>query len=154
MTEIRAGDKVLPANEGQTLPAFFKITKPDGPLDATIIASPSNFREYSKYDVVVLNAGHNSQAQVGHILDVYHRSPPVVNDPDDPKYLEDSSRFAKIIGQMTQLSEDGKGTIVKMPREKIGEVMIFKVYDNISYAFVTAAKRPIRIGDTTQTPSI
>jgi hypothetical protein len=154
VTEIRAGDKVLPANEGQSLPAFFKMTKPDSTLNATIIASPSNFREYSKYDIVVLNIGHTKHAKEGNVLDIFHRSPAVVNNPQAPKYLEDSSRFEKLLGSVMGLKEDGTGTLLRMPKEKVGEVMIFKVYENISYAFVTVAKRPIRIGDTTQTPKI
>jgi hypothetical protein len=152
ITEIKAGDKVLPANEGQTLPVFFKITRPDVDLNAIIIASPSNFREYSKFDVVVLNTGSNNQAKVGNVLDIYHRSPTVVNDPNKPRYLEDSSRFAKIIGSMIDPSENGSGALLQMPNEKIGQLMIFKVYEKLSYALVTAAKKPIRIGDTTLAP--
>ena len=149
LTEIRAGDKVLPVNQGQMQPVFFKMTKPDGPLDATIIASPSNFREYSKYDIVVINTG---RAKVGNMLDIYHRSPTVVNDPDGPKYFEDSSRFAKMTGSLLDATTDGTGRIMQMPKEKIGELMVFKVYDKLSYAFVTAASRPIRVGDTIQAP--
>ena len=148
-TEIKAGDKVIPANEGQMLPVFFKISQPQGPIDATIIASPSNFREYSKYDIVVINKGHNAQAKVGNMLDIYHRSPTVVNDPDKPQYLEDASRFNKMLGSVFGESTDGSGTVRQMPKEKIGEMMIFKVYDNLSYAFVTTASKPIRVGDTT-----
>lgn len=151
-TEIKAGDKVLPANEGQMQPVFFKITQPEGAIDATIIASPSQYREYSKYDIVVINKGLNAQAKVGNMLDIYHRSPTVVNDPDDPKYLEDSSRFSKILGSVFGQSTDGSGTVQRMPKEKIGELMIFKVYDNLSYAFVTTAIKPIRVGDTTASP--
>ena len=151
-TEIKAGDKILPANVGQMQPVFFKISEPKGAIDATIIASPSQYREYSKYDIVVINKGHNAEAKVGNMLDIYHRSPTVVNDPDDPKYLEDASRFSKIVGSVFGESTDGTGTVQRMPKEKIGEMMIFKVYDNLSYAFVTTAKRPIRVGDTTASP--
>lgn len=148
-TEIKAGDKVLPANEGQMQPVFFKISQPQGDIDATIIASPSQYSEYSKYDIVVINRGHNADAKVGNMLDIYHRSPTVVNDPDNPKYLEDSSRFSKMVGSVFGQSTDGSGTIQQMPKEKIGEMMIFKVYDNLSYAFVTTASKPIKVGDTT-----
>lgn len=149
-TEVKAGDKVLPANEGQMLPAFFKINEPEVPLDATIIASPNNYREYSKYDIVVLNIGDVQSVKPGYILDIFHRSPTVVNDPDSPKYLEDASRFNKIYGAVVGASEDGDGYIRQMPQELVGQVMIFKVYEKMSYALITKAKRPIRIGDTVQ----
>lgn len=152
INEIKAGDKILPVGEGQTLPAFFKISLPQIALEATIIASPSNYREYSKYDVVVINRGDKDQVKVGNVLDIYHRSPMVVNDPENPRYLEDSSRFARITGDWIAPSEDGTGTLLEMPQEKIGQLMVFKVYENLSYAFITKAARPIRVGDTTKNP--
>ncbi len=152
INEIKAGDKVLPVNEGQTLPAFFKISLPQSEVGATIIASPSDYREYSKYDVVVINRGDKHQLKVGNVLDIYHQSPMVVNDPENPRYLEDGSRFDRINGDWIGPSEDGTGSLLEMPKEKIGQLMVFKVYENLSYGFITNAERPIRIGDTTKSP--
>lgn len=150
--EIKAGDKILPINEGQTLPAFFRISIPNSDVQATIIASPSNYREYSKFDVVVINRGESDQLKVGNVLDIYHRSPMVVNDPEQPKYLEDASRFARITGDWIAPSEDGTGSVLQMPQEKVGQLMVFKVFEKLSYAFITKAAKPIRKGDTTKSP--
>lgn len=35
-----------------------------------------------------------------------------------------------------------------MPKEKVGELMVFKVYDQVSYAIVTKTLEPVRVGDT------
>ena len=149
MTEIKAGDKLLPANEGQELPAYFHMSLPQVELDGTIIASPDKFREFSKYDVVVLNLGEQHEIKVGNMLGIYQRSPTVVNDPDNPHYLEDASRFSKMMGEVMSTDEDIRNDVVSMPREKVGELMVFKVFEKISYAFITAANRPVRVGDST-----
>ena len=40
----------------------------------------------------------------------------------------------------------GESTI-QLPREKVGELMVFKVSDTTSFAIVTKTQRPIRVGD-------
>lgn len=150
-SEIKAGDKVLPAIEGQSLPVFFKMSKPDIPLDATIIASPQRYRQFAKYDVVVLNTGLAHQAKVGHILDIYHQSTTVLDLDERPRYYQDASRFQKLEGLIKSGSDEYgiDRVMLDMPKEKIGELMIFKVYRNISYALITTASKPARVGDTT-----
>jgi len=34
-----------------------------------------------------------------------------------------------------------------MPKEKVGELMVFKVYDTVSYALIVKNQHPIRVGD-------
>jgi hypothetical protein len=34
-----------------------------------------------------------------------------------------------------------------MPREKVGQLMVFKVADRVSFAIVTSTSKPIRVGD-------
>ncbi|MFT4927172.1 MAG: hypothetical protein ACI8WB_003278 [Phenylobacterium sp.] len=147
--EVKAGDKVLPANIGQTLPVHFNITKPDVPLDATIIASPQQYRQYSKFDVVVLNVGLSQQAKVGNMLDIYHQSPRVLDMNKKPGYYEDAPRFKKFAGWMTNKINENSQVLRNMPKEKVGQLMIFKVYQNISYALITGTTKPVRKGDTT-----
>ena len=45
------------------------------------------------------------------------------------------------------MDEDGEDTTWVMPKEKVGELMVFKVQDKVSYAIVTKTQRPIRVGD-------
>ena len=40
----------------------------------------------------------------------------------------------------------GDSTIA-LPREKVGELMVFKVSERTSFAIVTKTQRPIRVGD-------
>jgi len=34
-----------------------------------------------------------------------------------------------------------------MPQEKVGELMVFKVAEKVSFAIVTQTSRPVRVGD-------
>jgi len=148
--EIHAGDFLMPAMEGQSLPAFFNLTKPEKDVDGSIIASTTKLREFSKLDVVVIDLGTDDEIKPGHIFDIRRQSPTVVDGSDGPKYLEDSSRFEKIAasaGELFGSEANADSTVWKMPKEKVGELMVFKVYNNLSYALVTGTLQPIRVGD-------
>jgi hypothetical protein len=41
---------------------------------------------------------------------------------------------------------------IKLPNEKAGSLMVFKVYDRMSYGLTVNVTTPIRIGDKVRTP--
>lgn len=149
--EIRQGDFLLPAMEGQMLPAYFTMHRPKQPMSGSIIASPSDVREFSTMDVVVLNLGANQNVEVGHILDLERQSPTVIDGPRGPRYPEDSSKYEKLLsaaGELFGAEQDENSTTWTMPKEKVGELIVFKVYDKVSYALITENQHPIRVGDS------
>jgi hypothetical protein len=139
--EIKQGDRVMPALEGQALPAFFIMQKPDFDINGTIIDTTSDLREFSKWDIVVLNRGNLNDLKAGHMLGIYRNSPTVIDSEDGPVYVEDASKLQKMFKNF------GDSTIT-LPREKVGELMVFKVSERVSFAIVTQTQRPIRVGDT------
>lgn len=148
--EIKQGDFLLPAMEGQMLPAYFNMHRPTQAVLGYVIASPSDSREFSTMDVVVLNLGSEQQVEVGHVLDIERQSPRVIDGPRGPRYTEDSSRFEKLMSNANEFfgaEPDDGSTVWKMPKEKVGELIVFKVYDNVSYALITKNQHPIRVGD-------
>jgi hypothetical protein len=148
--EIQQGDFLMPAMEGQMLPAYFNIHRPSEPVTGNIIASPRQVREFSTLDVVVLNLGSEQNIEAGHVLDLERQSPTVIDGPRGPRYPEDSSKYEKLLSDVSQLfgdESDEESTTWTMPKEKVGELIIFKVYDKISYALITKNQHPIRIGD-------
>jgi hypothetical protein len=42
--------------------------------------------------------------------------------------------------------------MVKLPDERIGLLMVFRVFDNVSYALIMQASEPINILDAVNTP--
>lgn len=138
--EIRQGDRVLPAYEQQLLPAQFIMDKPAQKITGHIIATTSDLREFSKMDIVVLNVGQQT-LQAGYMLGIYRQSPAVVDGRNGPVYLEDANKLQKVMRGFGQNS-------LEMPTEKVGELMIFKTTENVSFAIVTQTSRPVRVGDS------
>lgn len=145
--EVKQGDFLLPAFEGQSLPAFFTLTRPETEVNGTIIASANKLREFSKLDVVIINKGKFDSLKPGNILDISRTSPTVIVSESGAKYQEDASRYEKTFDGSWLGNEDQTSKTWKMPAEKVGELMVFKVYDKVSYALVVKTLRPIRVGD-------
>ncbi len=138
--EIKQGDKLLPAAEGQLLPAFFTMRAPEQPISGTIIDTTADLREFSSWDIVVLNRGQQHQIKPGHMFGIYRQSPTVVDSSKGPVYLSDATKYQKLTGGIN-------GTVMPMPQEKVGQLMVFKVAELSSFAIVTSTVKPIRVGD-------
>jgi hypothetical protein len=138
--EIKQGDRLIPASDGQSLPAFFVMSKPEKTIDGVIIDTTSDLREFSKWDIVVLNKGLLEDVKAGNMFSIYRKSPTVVDTKSGPVYISDASKYEKLTGGI-------KGSVIDMPREKIGQLMVFKVSERVSFAIVTSTTRPIRVGD-------
>lgn len=138
--EIKQGDKLLPAAEGQSLPAFFTMRQPERPIEGTIIDTTADLREFSSWDIVVLNRGEQDQIKPGHMFAIYRQSPTVVDSSKGPVYLTDASKYQKLTGGIN-------GAVLPMPKEKVGQLMVFKVAELSSFAIVTSTVKPIRVGD-------
>lgn len=139
--EIRQGDRLLPAADGQSLPAFFMMRKPEQPISGSIIDTTSDLREFSSWDIVVLNKGQQDGVKAGYMFAISRQSPTVVDSSRGPVYMSDASKYQKIMGGID-------GDRIDMPKEQIGELMVFKVAERTSFAIVTGTKKTIRVGDS------
>lgn len=154
--EIRAGDLLMPVTEGQSLPAFFTMRAPENNVSGSIIDATAKLREFSKTAVVVLDLGEANDVKAGHILDIVRSSPQVIDTENGPRYEEDASRYDRLVAdikkQTKRVMKETKETRYTMPRERVGQLMVFKVYENISYAMVMDTYRPVRVGDNVINP--
>jgi len=139
--EIRQGDRLLPAADGQSLPAFFMMRKPEKSISGTIIDTTSDLREFSSWDIVVLNKGLQDGVKAGYMFSINRQSPTVVDSSRGPVYMSDATKYQKIMGGID-------GQRIDMPKEQIGELMVFKVAERTSFAIVTGTTKPIRVGDS------
>lgn len=81
-----------------------------------------------KDGVVAINLGAVQGAKPGQILDVFRKGKLVADTKD-------------------------KNTPVRLPSEKVGSLMVFKVFDQISYAYVLDAEIPLGVGDMLLPPT-
>lgn len=123
--EILTGDRLLPRGDDALMSSYM----PRGPkqrMHGSIISVLDGVAQIGQYQVVVLNLGRQEDVKPGHVLAVYQRGKEV----EDPVSGDD----------------------VKLPDQRAGEVMVFRVFERVSYALVMRATRSIHILDTVTNP--
>jgi hypothetical protein len=128
--EALLGDRLLP--EAIDIPLDFFPKAPDTQIDGRIISVVDGVSLIGQYHVVVMNRGARDGLAPGDVLTVFQTGE-VVKD-----------RFAG--GSMF------RGESVKLPDEEAGTVMVFKVYDRITYGLVMEATSDIHVLDAVRNP--
>jgi LysM repeat protein len=131
--EVLRGDKLFPEEVTVNLD-FLPHPVPDDvrgsimAVDGVTVAGPLN--------VVALNRGTKHGLELGHVLGIHQKGEKVRD-----VYKEgDKDKFWSI------------GKRVKLPDERIGVVMVFKTYENMSYALIMDTTHPVRVGDLVGAP--
>jgi len=139
--EIHAGNVVVPINKDQLLPSIFTMKAAQKSLRGSIVKAVSNNREFGKLEVVMVNRGIEHDVTVGDVMTIKRPSPAVVDTANGPAYLIESSSWESLTG-----SE------YKMPEEPLGELMIFKVYQQASMGLILNTQKPARLNDLITAP--
>lgn len=125
--EVRKGDRLLPAIEGPIVQNYFPHA-PDSDIKGRIVGVVDGVSQVARYDVVVIDRGMQDGVEVGHVLQI-DRAGETVRD---------------VIA--------GGGNKVTLPDEKAGVLMVFRVFDRVSYALIMESKRVIHRHDVVRTP--
>ena len=123
--EIIAGDRLL-LEEKRTFTQNFIPHPPDFPIEAQIIDVVDGSSHFGRLHIVVLDRGKNDGLEIGHVLVIDQRGK-VVTDP------------------ITQEP-------ITLPQETAGALMIFRPFDQLSYALVLEAQREMQVLDIARTP--
>ncbi len=122
VVEIGTGARLLPAMEPSV--THFVPHAPDGMVRGIIFPQSDGYADIGQNDVVAIDLGKNEGLELGDVLAVYHS--------------EDKGMSG----------EEGQA----LPPERIGLVMVFRIYDKVSFALVVSSERTIHAGDTVRTP--
>ncbi|MFB0980859.1 MAG: LysM domain-containing protein [Alteromonadaceae bacterium] len=144
--EIRSGDFIIPVNEHQQYPSFFTLTPAHKSLRGLILNSASGLREFGKLEVVMINRGAEHAIEQGDVVSVKRSSPGIVETGGGPIYSQDGSRWDR----MASIDDSD----YKMPEEVVGEMMIFKVYQQVSLALILRSSKPLRVHDIITSPMV
>ncbi|HEY5715937.1 MAG TPA: LysM peptidoglycan-binding domain-containing protein [Psychromonas sp.] len=123
--EARQGDLILPIPEYETLPAYFLPQPVAKSTEGQILSAINNSRAIGKWDIVVINKGQRDNIQIGSMFSILRSGPGVLINKKRVAYQKDAPRFDQIG------SPD-----LEIPAERIGELLVFKVYDKVSLAMV------------------
>lgn len=142
--EIRAGDFIVPVHEGQMYPSVLTMKAADKSLRGTIIKASSNGREFGKLEVVIVNRGTEHQVTVGDVMAIKRSSPSIVDTSRGPKYVMETLGWNRLL--------TSNGANYKMPEERLGELIVFKVYQKASMALILRTEKPARLQDVVTAP--
>jgi hypothetical protein len=122
--EAKQGDLLVPTSVDVPLNFFPKA--PSSTIDGRIISVVGGVTQIGQYQVIVMNRGASHGLAVGDVLTVFQNTPPV--------------------------RDHVRGGKVDLPDEEAGTVMVFKVYDRISYGLVMEATQTIHVQDHVRNP--
>jgi len=131
--EALEGDRLI-SQEGD-VPLTFQPHAPTSPVDGQIIGVADDATQIGQYQVVVVNRGTKHGLAPGAVLAVDQRGE-LVHD----KY-----------GRMPW-EKDPYGKMVRLPYERAGTLIIFKVFDRVSYGLVIGARGPMQVADRVYNP--
>jgi hypothetical protein len=138
--EVLQGDKLFP--ESVDVNVDFVPHAPTADIDAAVIAVRSH-TVMGQYQVVALNRGSADGLEAGHILAI-HQLGDVVRDSFSKGGLAATRRSRPMRSSI--------GNKVQLPDERIGMIMVFKAFDNLSYGLVMETTHEIRQGDRAKNP--
>jgi len=156
--EILRGDRLL-ALDSKDVAMNFTPRPAPADLQGSIMSIVEGLQYIGQYDIVVLNRGANAGLSEGHVISIYQRGDQVY-DPYDRTAAElkaveneNKGRIGKGIDWVRQYFRNDLGQWVKLPDEPAGVAMVFRVYDNLSYALVMRSEREIHRGDMIRSPN-
>lgn len=124
--EIRAGDKIfmVPSRE---LTAGLYPQAPEEKIEGEIIRLFGRLTSVARHDVVVVNRGAREGLEVGNVLETYQRGENV----RDPQRAE----------------------VVRLPDTKSGLLVLFSVFEKVSFGLVMESYLPIYKSDAVRSPA-
>jgi hypothetical protein len=123
--EILPTDRLMAAPKKAALPYYFPRA-PEKEVKGRILSAINGLREFGPTTIVAISVGKREGIEEGHVLRIMRH----VGTSKDPVTRRD----------------------YKMPDEDAGLLMVFRVFDKVSYALIMNADRPIRIHDALRTP--
>ncbi|TLY54239.1 MAG: LysM peptidoglycan-binding domain-containing protein [Gammaproteobacteria bacterium] len=136
--ETLRGDRLLSADVSET-PVTFALRSPAGPVSGRIINVVGGTDLVGPYEVVVINRGKRHGLEPGNVLAVDQAG----------AVVRDLFRGGKKIGSGFGTSFAPK---VKLPDERSGTLLVFKVFDRVSFGLIVGASDTIHVADVVRNP--
>ncbi len=126
--ESLLGDRLVPA-VSQKLEYNFMPHSPSSMVEGNIISVLDEMSRIGQHQIVVINRGLEHGMEKGHVMAVLQTGAEI--DDDIP---------------------DGKGGKVALPPSQAGYILLFRIFNKVSYALVVKATRDIRLRDIVKNP--
>lgn len=130
-TEVKPGDFVLPLDDYVHPKQFMPHAMDAMPEGMKVIALTQTSYGSGHYQIVAINAGRQQGVELGHVFSAFREGKLVQDSVKTPK----TSRAAFVDKEL------GK---VKLPDQYSGHILVFRVFDEVSYAMIMDGDRPVR----------
>jgi len=168
--EIFTKDRLVPA--GDEAITNFVPHAPDTEIKGRIIKIYGGLAEAGPESIVAISRGSQDGVEIGHVLAI-NRYGRVIKDPEPSKEAKDKSDAKTKLKELNfEVSKDAEGKpivnfekktekngglilepgMIKLPDERVGLMMVFRVFDRISYGIIMQASEPVNTKDAVQTP--
>ncbi|MEX8503496.1 MAG: LysM peptidoglycan-binding domain-containing protein [Leptothrix ochracea] len=124
--EAGIGDRLVPAPKADD--GNFMPHAPTEPMTGRVISLYGEAMAGGQFHIVAINRGQKDAVERGHVLALW-RAGAKVTDKTDPAHAE-----------------------LRLPDESHGHVLIFRVFDRVSYGLILSAQTPVRAGDLVTQP--
>lgn len=126
--EARVGDRLMPIVD-QDVYTHFVPKPPAQEVEGRILSVLGGVTQIGQYQVVSINRGAREGIEIGNVLRIF-QSGAVVEDMVNPRSKEK----------------------VQLPEEDAGVMLVFRIFDKVSYGLVMKATRPLHVLDIVRNP--
>ena len=178
--EIQQGDKLLEASD--TSPFEYIPHPPENEIRGRIVSAYGGMSDSGRYQTVVINRGSNAGLEPGHVLAVLREGKAVTLSKDERDrltWVKEKSKGGRkgdawLYTDVRCLNQDSKvsydqaaaarntfretcmsnrsSSAVKLPDARSGLVMVYRVFDRVSYALIMESDGPVYLLDQVQNP--
>lgn len=131
--EAFEGDRLISAD--MDAPLSFTPHAPRTQVDGQIISVVDGATQIGQYQVVVINRGTNHSLDAGTVLAI-----------DQQGIIVPDRHSARPFGKPAFAKN------VQLPSERVGTLIVFRVFDRMSYGLVIGARGPMRVADRIYNP--
>ncbi len=134
--EVLVGDRLLPTDKGAIDQQYYPKL-PDDFIDGKVISLFDAISSIAKYQIAVINRGSINGLEVGHLLATYKKG------------VLASDHFLTRSGMSRA---DADQLEIQLPDERSGIMMVFKVFDKVSYGLMLKSTRTVSKLDRVDKP--
>ena len=138
-TEVKEGDYILPIDDHQYDPQLLPHAMDAVPEGIEVIALTQARYGSGHYQIIAISAGSNQGVEPGHVFSTFR---PGKRIQDEVKYPKGSWEDQKTLN----------GDKVTLPDQFSAHILVFRTFDEVSYALIMDGDRPVRERDILKHP--